>query len=81
MAAIGIILVVAGAILAWGVSAAVDGVDLQMVGYIVMAGGALALVVAAIRAAGWWSRSSTTMQTERHVSPDGRHYVEETRSS
>jgi len=81
MAAIGIILIVAGAIIAWGVNAAVDGVDLQVIGYIVMAGGAIALLVAAIQAAGWWSRSTTRMQTERHVSPDGRHYVEETKTN
>jgi hypothetical protein len=80
MAAIGIILLIVGAVVVWGVDTAVDGVDLQAIGYIVMAGGALALVVAAIQALGWWSRSTTTMQTERHVSPDGRHYVEETRT-
>jgi TRAP-type mannitol/chloroaromatic compound transport system permease large subunit len=71
MAAIGIILLIVGAVVVWGVDTAVDGVDLQAIGYIVMA---------AIQALGWWSRSTTTMQTERHVSPDGRHYVEETRT-
>jgi hypothetical protein len=80
MAAIGILLLVIGATMVWGVSTAVDGLDLQAIGYIVMAGGAIALLVAAIQAAGWWSRSSRRVQTERHVSPDGRHYVEETRT-
>lgn len=81
MAAIGIILLVVGAIVAWGINAAFDGVDLQAIGFIIMAGGVLALLVAAIQAAGWWSRSARHMQTERHVSADGQHYVEETRTN
>jgi hypothetical protein len=78
MAALGIILIIAGGIVAWGVDAAVDGFDLQAIGYILMAGGAIALLVAAIQAAGWMSRSNRQMRTERHVSADGNHLVEET---
>jgi hypothetical protein len=81
MAAIGIILIIAGAVLAWGVSIAVDGANLQLIGYIVMAGGGLALVVAAIKGAGWMSMSNQKVHTERHVSADGQHYVEETKST
>jgi hypothetical protein len=77
-AALGIILIVAGAVVAFGVDTAVDGVDLETIGYVMMAGGALALVVAAIQAAGVMFKGNKTMRAERHVSPDGRHVVDET---
>ncbi|BAN00945.1 DUF6458 family protein [Ilumatobacter coccineus] len=76
-ATLGVILIVAGAIVAFGVDTAVDGLDLEAIGYILMAGGVLALVVAAIQAAGFMSMSSRRMRSERHVSPDGQHVVEE----
>jgi hypothetical protein len=79
-AALGIILIVAGAIVAFGIERAVDGFDLQAIGYIMMVGGALSLLVAAIQGLGWMSRSRRTFETERHMSPDGSHYVEETQT-
>jgi hypothetical protein len=78
MAALGIILIVVGAIVAFGVDVVADGFDLQAIGYILMAGGAIALVVAAIRGAGWMSMSNNRMRSERHASADGRHVIEET---
>ena len=78
MAALGIILIIAGGIVAWGVDAVADDFNLQAIGYILMAGGAMALLVAAIQGAGWMSRSNRQMRTERHVSADGNHFVEET---
>jgi hypothetical protein len=78
MAALGIILIIAGAIVAWGVEAVVDGFDLQAIGYILMAGGAIALLVAALRTGAWMAKSNRQMRTERHVSADGNHFVEET---
>ncbi|MEM1334710.1 MAG: DUF6458 family protein [Actinomycetota bacterium] len=81
MAAIGIILLVAGAILIFGIDAAISGIDLAAIGYILMAGGALALVVAAIRGAGWMSLTNRQSRLERHVSADGRHVVEESHTS
>ena len=78
MAALGIILMIAGGIVAWGVDAVADDFDLQAIGYILIAGGAIALLVAAIQGAGWMSRSNRQMRTERHVSTDGNHFVEET---
>ena len=80
MAALGIILIIAGAIVAWGVDTVVDGFDLQAIGYILMAGGAIALVVTAVRGAGWMSMSNRRMRTERHMSADGQHFVEETQT-
>lgn len=80
-AALGIILIVAGAILTFAVNEAVEGADLAAIGWILMGGGALALVIAMIQGAGWMSMSKTAMRTERHVSDDGRHQVEETRTA
>ncbi len=81
LAVFGIILIVAGAIAAFAVDAAVEGVDLQTLGYILMAGGGLALLAAAIKGAGFMSMGNTKMHTERHMSEDGRHYVEETETA
>jgi hypothetical protein len=81
MAALGIFLIVVGAIVTFAIDTAVDGVDLQVLGYILMAGGVIALLVAAFRAAAWSSSGRTKMHTERHVSDDGQHVVEETRTA
>lgn len=75
---LGILMIVAGAIITFAIDAAVDGVDLQAVGYIVMLGGVIALVAAAIRGAGWMSMNNRRMHSERHVSSDGNHVVEDT---
>lgn len=80
LALLGIILIVAGAIVTFAVDAAAEGVDLEALGWILMAGGGLALLAAAIQGAGWMSMSNNKMHTERHVSSDGRHYVEETQT-
>jgi hypothetical protein len=77
-AALGILLIVGGAIIAFGIESAVDSVNLEAVGYILMAGGAVSLLVAAIQGLGWMSRSNRRFETERHMSADGTHYVEET---
>lgn len=81
LAVFGILLLVAGAIVTFAVDAAADGVDLEAIGYILMAGGALALLAAAITGAGFMSMGRTRMHTERHMSDDGRHYVEETHTA
>ena len=77
MAALGIILLVAGAIIAFAVNAAVDNVNLVILGWILMGAGALSLLVALVRGMGMANRRSVA---ERHVSPDGRHVVEESRT-
>lgn len=79
-AALGVILLVAGAILTFAVSASVEGLNLREVGWILMAGGGLCLLIAAVQGAGWMSMRTTRASTERHVSPDGRHVVEEMRT-
>ncbi len=78
---LGIILLVVGAILTFAIDAALDGVDLAAIGWITMGGGALALIVAAIKGAGWMSMGNRHFTHERHVSPDGTHMVDETHAS
>jgi hypothetical protein len=77
---LGIILLVVGGVLAFAVRESVEQIDLVMVGWILIAGGALSLIVGAIQGLGWMSARSTKMHTERHMSGDGQHYVEETRA-
>ncbi len=77
MTALGVILIIAGAVLAFGIDAAVDGADLRLIGLIVMAGGLLALIVGIVQGNGFSSMGSRKMRTERHVSADGRHVVDE----
>lgn len=81
LAVFGILLIVAGAIVTFAIDTAVNGVDLEVLGYILMAGGALSLLAAAIMGAGWMSMTNTKMHTERHVSADGRHYVEDSQTA
>ena len=45
---LGILLIVVGAVLAFAVDLAVSGVDLQLVGYIMMAAGVLAVIVSLV---------------------------------
>jgi hypothetical protein len=79
-AAIGVILVVAGAILTFAIEKSVEGVDLAVIGWILIGGGVLSLVIAAIQGAGWMSMGNNKLHTERHATADGQHYVEETRT-
>ena len=80
-AALGIILIVAGAVLTFAINDTVESVDLEMIGWILMGGGAVSLLVAAIVGAGWMATSRSHFVTERHMSDDGRHYVEETKTA
>jgi hypothetical protein len=75
---LGIILLVLGALVTFGVDAFVDGVDLVAVGYILMGAGVLSLIAAAIKGAGFMAMGNRKMRSERHVSADGDHVVEET---
>jgi Domain of unknown function (DUF6458) len=77
-AALGVLLIVAGAIITFAIDKAVDGVDLEALGYILMAGGALSLIIGAIQGAGFMSMGRQRVTSERIVSPDGHHVVEDT---
>lgn len=76
-AVFGIILLVVGAVITFAVDREAEGFDLHAVGWILMAGGALSLLVALIQGAGWMSSRNVHSRTERHVSDDGGHVVEE----
>jgi len=54
IAALGILLLIAGAIVTFAVEPS-NGVDVVAIGWILMAGGGLALLVSMIDAAGWRS--------------------------
>ncbi len=75
MAALSILFIAVGAILAFAVKVAVEEVELVTVGLILMAVGAVGLIVSLVRG------SFGGFRTERHVSPDGRHVVEEYRET
>jgi hypothetical protein len=79
MAALGIMLLVAGAIVLFAVDRSAEGVDLMAIGWILLAGGGLSLLVSLIQAAGSQSEQRTTMVTDHTVSADGRHFVDELR--
>lgn len=79
-ALLGIVLLIAGAIVTFAVDKQADGFDLALIGWIMMAGGALSLLVAMIQGAGLKSMSNSKLSTERHVSADGQHLVEEVRA-
>ena len=78
-AALGIILLVAGAIITFAVDREAEGVDLEAIGWILMFGGGLSLLIGLIQGASWMSARHTHAVTERHVTADGEHYVEETK--
>lgn len=67
----GIFLIVVGAILAFAVQDMVSGVDLTMVGYICMAAGALALIVALVINKQRANTTHTERIEHRHLHDDG----------
>lgn len=77
---LGIVLLVAGAIITFAVEAEVSGVDISTVGFILMLAGAGSIIVGAFQAAAWQQSKKSRFSSERHVSPDGQHVVEETRT-
>ena len=77
-AVLGILLIVAGAIITFAVDRQAEGVDLEAIGWILMAGGALSLLVSAIVGASWMSARTSKVHSERVVSADGGHVVEDT---
>ncbi|MDO5495120.1 MAG: DUF6458 family protein [bacterium] len=63
MIGLGIVLAVIGAILSFAVSDMIEGVDLTMIGYILMAAGAVAFLIGLVQTMmGRSARSSTVVQ-------------------
>lgn len=77
MGALSVLLIAAGAVLTWAVSAEAEGVNLEAVGVILMVVGAIGLIFSVIRGS-WMGFSSTR---ERTVSPDGRTVIEHDRTT
>lgn len=77
MGALSLLLVAAGAILAWAVKNTSSGFNLHMIGIILLVVGIVGFV-ASIARGSWFGFSSTR---ERHVSSDGRTVVETERTS
>jgi hypothetical protein len=75
MAAIGIVLIALGAVLRYAVTAEASGVDLDVVGIILMATGGVGFVL------GLFEGKFRKNRVERHVSTDGQHVVEESETS
>jgi hypothetical protein len=75
MAAIGLVLVALGAVLRYAVTAEASGVDLDVVGLILMATGGVGFLL------GLFEGRFRRNRSERHVSADGRHIVEESEST
>jgi len=67
----GIALIVIGAILAFAVRDSIDAVDLTMVGYILLAGGAVLLIVGII----FGARGNRVHSSVRSTGPEGDRIV------
>ena len=80
-AVLGIILLVAGAIITFAVEREAEGVDLDTLGWILMAGGAFSLLVSLFVGASWWTARNSRVRTERLADPASGTYVEDTQVS
>ena len=67
----GVVLAIIGAILAFAVQDSINGVDLTMIGYILLAGGALLAIVGGFIAA----RGSKVRSSVRSTGPEGDRIV------
>ncbi len=76
MGALSVIFIAAGAVMTFAVADRVDGVDLSVVGIILMAVGVVGLFASLMRGSG-----RTHVRTERTVSDDGRTVVEDRETS
>jgi len=70
MTALGITLIALGAVLRYAVTAEASGIDLDLVGLIMMATGGVGFVF------GLFEGRMRSTRTETHVSDDGDHVVE-----
>lgn len=75
MGGLGVLFLAAGAILAFAVDVTVSGIDIRAVGLILMAVGAVAVIASLVQQRPFWR-----VRTERHVSADGRHVIDDTRT-
>jgi UPF0716 family protein affecting phage T7 exclusion len=71
---IGVVLLVVGAVLAFAVNADVAGIDIHIIGWILMAGGLLSLIIGLVIQL---PRSRRARSTAVTTDDAGRHYVTE----
>ena len=69
---LGVLLIVAGAVLAFAVNASVSGVDLQLIGWILMGAGVLVIVLSLVI---FMPRARRTRSTAVTTDPYGRQSV------
>jgi vacuolar-type H+-ATPase subunit I/STV1 len=77
-AGLGLLLLIAGAIVTFAVERESDNVDLQALGWILMIAGAVSMLIGLITWSAWWGSRKTRALHEVHVTPDGG-MIEETR--
>ena len=77
MGALSVLLIAAGAVLTFAIETDADGVNLDVVGIILMVVGAIGLIASILRG----SMLGFTSTRERRVSPDGRTIVERDRTT
>ena len=76
---LGIFLLVVGAILSFAVRDSIDAVDLTMIGYILMGGGALAVLLSLIMGSRRTAAGGPAIRTVSHVDRKAGTRVEEHR--
>jgi hypothetical protein len=69
-----LVLIAAGAILKWAVTATVSGVNLHTVGTVLLVIGLVGFVLACAYAFGPWGRQTTTVTRRTDVPPGGGAY-------
>ena len=77
MGALSVLLIAAGAVLTFAIETDADGVNLDVVGIILMVVGGFGLIASILRG----SMLGFTSTRERRVSPDGRTIVERDRTT
>jgi hypothetical protein len=75
---LGLLMVLAGAIVTFAVERESESVDLEALGWILMIAGAASMLIGLITWAAWWGNRRTRALHEVHVTPDGG-MIEETR--
>jgi len=77
MGALSVLFIAGGAVLTWAVKKDADGLDLRLIGIILMVVGGIGLIASLMRGSMMGFRSTR----ERHVSTDGRTVVESERTT
>ncbi len=77
-AGLGLLLLVAGAIVTFALERESDDINLEALGWILMVAGAVSMLIGLITYTAWWGSRRSHAQREVHATADGG-FVEETR--